>query len=231
MGAAIGAALVCTAVLVPVGPIGMRLLASAVPVSMCMLYVTFRIDHRRKLIQGSLVMACCGFFLGSVMIWILNRLRTVLKEHMSLLATLLAGYVSYSIMRKILRMLKRRKDNCLKTVVVYVPESQKEVRIPALLDTGNHLTDPVSGKPVCLIGRKTAEQIASCFKPEKYHVVPFRSVGRDNGILHAYELRELVIEDGGQHIRKEHVIVAVCDTGISEESVYQMILHPRLIED
>ena len=46
--------------LAPVGTMGMRILISAVPVSMCMLCITFRIDHGRKLIHGSLVMGGCG---------------------------------------------------------------------------------------------------------------------------------------------------------------------------
>ena len=62
-------------------------------------------------------------------------------------------------------------------------------------------------------------------------MIPYRSVGKDKGILHAYEIPEIIIESERQEIRKEHVIVAICDAGISEESVYQMILHPRLLED
>ena len=57
------------------------------------------------------------------------------------------------------------------------------------------------------------------------------SIGRERGVLNAYEVSEILIEDEERHIRKEHVIVAVCNTGIPEESIYQMILHPRLLED
>ncbi len=230
LGALTGSLLVCMAMLAPVGTMGMRILISAVPVSMCMLCITFRIDHGRKLIHGSLVMAGCGFFWGSIMIWIMNRFRTVLKGKGSLLLTIAAGYAAYRILYGLLTAVRRKQENCLRTVAVYVPALQKELKIQALVDTGNHLADPVSGAPVCLVSVELAGQIASCFRPEKYHVIPYRSVGKDKGILHAYELPEMVIEQE-QKIRKEHVIVAVCDTGISKESIYQMILHPRLLED
>lgn len=101
----------------------------------------------------------------------------------------------------------------------------------ALLDTGNHLADPVSKAPVCLISGKLASQIDSLFMPEKYHAIPFQSIGKDRGILNAYELPFLTVEDHEQRVRKEHVIVAICNTGIPEKSIYQMILHPRLLED
>lgn len=231
LGAAVGALFVCAAIAVPFGTVGIRTVSGALPVSMCMLGVAFRMKFGKKLIHASLVMAGCGFFLGSVMIWILNRIRTVLNGNTGMLIVLLTGYVSYRIMLKIVVTVQQRKESSLRTVEIYVPATGDRVRVQALLDTGNHLADPVSGAPVSLISRKLSEQIASCFIPEKYHVIPFRSIGKDRGILHAYELPELIVLDGGGSIRKEHAIVAICNTGISDESIYQMILHPLLLED
>lgn len=231
LGAAAGAVTICLFVLIPAGPVGVRMLVSAVPVSMEMLCITYGVHHIGNLIHGSLVMAGCGFFSGSVMIWILNRLRMVLNDRSSMIVTLVSGYAAYRILQRVIESLQRKKENCIRTVSVYVPALQKEIRLQAFLDTGNHLVDPVNGAPVCLISRKLAKEMQSCFRPEKYHAIPFRSVGRKSGILHAYELSELVIEEQGRRIIKEHVIVAVCDTGIAEESIYQMILHPRLLED
>lgn len=57
-----GALMFSAVIMVPVGTVGIRLLIGAVPVSMCMLVVSFRIYHGKKLIHGSLVMAGCGFF-------------------------------------------------------------------------------------------------------------------------------------------------------------------------
>ena len=231
MGAAAGASMICIAIIVPVGTVGIRILVSAIPVSMCMLRTAFQIRRGKRLLHASLVLAGCGFFLGSIMIWILNRLRTILRDRESLLIVLVTGYLSYCILFKLIAVMRRKKENCLRTVEIYVPELQQKVRMQAFLDTGNHLTDPVSGAPVSLISERMAMQMKSVFKPEKYHAIPFRSVGKDRGVLNAYELPELIIEGQEQSIRKEHVIVAICNTGISEESVCQMILHPRLLED
>ncbi len=230
-GAAVGAVMACGLMLIPFGTIGIRMAVGAVPVSMCMLCVVFRIRHGKKLIHASLVMAGCGFFLGSVMIWILNRLRTVLKGDASLFIMLVTQYVSYSILLKVIMAIRHKKESCLRTASVYVPALGRELRFQAFIDTGNQLTDPVSGGPVCLISGGLAEQLDSCFVPEKYHAVPFRSVGRERGILDAYELPALTIEGQGNPVRREHVIVAICNTGISEDSICQMILHPRLFED
>ena len=231
LGATAGALMVCMVILIPAGTVGARILVSTVPVSMCMLCITFRFCRGRSLLHGSLIMAGCGFFSGSIMIWILNRLRTVLNIGGSMIVILVSGCLAYIILARIIDRFRRRRVSCQRTVSIYVPDLQRSIPVKAFIDTGNQLTDPVSGAPVCVIGRRLAAQIHSCFRPEKYHAIPFRSVGKESGILHAYELPELVIEEQGRKIRKEHVILAICDEGISEESVCQMILHPRLLED
>lgn len=231
LGAAAGAVLTCVCLLIPAGEVGVRLLVGAFPVSVCMLWITFRIKPGKSLIHGSLVMAGCGFFSGSVMIWILNFLRTALNGRNSMIVTLLSGHLAYRILLRIITEFRKKKADCERTVSVYVPDLKQQIRIKAFLDTGNQLVDPVSGAPVCVISRKLAATMHSCFQPEKYHAVPFQSVGRKSGILHAYELPELTIEEQGRKIRKQQVILAVCDTDIFEESICQMILHPRLLED
>ena len=231
LGAAAGAGMSCLFLMLPLFSVGVRLLLGAVPVSMCMMCLTYRVHGVRRLLRASLLMAAAGFFLGSGMIWILNRLRAVMKGRGSLFLTLTAGALSYLVMRAILRWIMRRQGDSLRTVRVYVPSLGQEIRISAIVDTGNHLTDPISGAPVSVISRKIARCMSSCLSREKYHAVPYRSVGKQSGILSAYELPEILIEETGGALKREHVIVAVCDTGISEDSDYQMILHPGLLEN
>ena len=219
LGAVSGALLSCLAMVLPVGSMGARIFISALPVSMCMMCITYRIHNMKKLIHSSLVMAGCGFFLGSVMIWILKRLRVVLRGRGSLFLTLFIGYLAYRILAALLGMVMARNRNSLRTVRFYVPALGQEIRVSAFVDTGNHLVDPMSGKPVSVVSRRIA------------HAFPYQSVGKDKGFLNAYEVPEIIIESEEQEIRKEHVIVAICDAGISKESVYQMILHPRLLEN
>ena len=229
--AMLGAMAVCAAIVAPAGTVGCRLLICAIPVSMCMLRAAFGIRLLKQLFFASLAMAGSGFFLGSIMIWILNRLRTVLKGDISLIITLATGYLSYRLLLKMITVIQNRRENSMRTVVTRLPENGRTLRVQALLDTGNHLADPVSGAPVSLISKRLAEQIHPAFRPEKYHAVPFRSIGTDKGMLDAYEIPDLIIEEKTRSVRKEHVIVAICNTGISGESVYQMILNPRLLED
>lgn len=231
LGAAVGAGMSCLSLVIPVFAVGVRLLFFAVPVSMCMMCLTYRIYGVRSLFRASFIMASAGFFLGGVMIWILNRLRFIMKGRGGLFLTLAVGMTSYLILRILLSRFMKKREESLRTVSFYVPALGQKIRIRALVDTGNHLTDPISGAPVSVISKKAARCLASCLSQEKFHAIPYRSVGRQSGILSAYELPEMVIEEAGYMLRREHVIVAVCDAGISERSEYQMILHPGLLEN
>ncbi len=231
LGAATGAVMSCVCLALPVCTVGIRLLLGALPVSMCMLCLTYRIYGLRRLFFASLSMAAIGFFFGGVMIWFLNRLRMIMKGSGGLFLTLALGALAYLALEIILRKLMKRSMDQLRTVRFYIPALGQEIIVKALVDTGNHLEDPISGVPVSLISRKIARCMESGFTPDKYHVIPYRSVGKKNGILSGFELPFMAIEEDGRILKREHVIIAVCDAGISEDSEYQMILHPGLLEN
>lgn len=62
LGALAGAGMSCLLLLLPFLTVGGRLLFGAVPVSMVMMCLTYRIHGVRKILRASLVMAAAGFF-------------------------------------------------------------------------------------------------------------------------------------------------------------------------
>ncbi len=229
LGAFLGALLFCMILILPIGSVSLRVLLGAVPVSMCMMYVTFHIKLR-LLFRSSLVMAGCGFFIGNIMIWFLNRFRISVNRSAGMVGTLFLGYLGYVVCTFLVSRLQRRQEKTERIVRIPVLDNREKVQIMALLDTGNHLVDPVSGAPVCIISQKLADRLQPCLVPEKYHVIPYTSVGKKRGILPGYEIPVLYIEEPYQELKKENVMIAVCDTGISADSPYQMILNPRLLK-
>lgn len=228
-GALLGAGMICLVILLPAGSLRIRLIVGVIPVSMCMIRVVFAIRPFRLLVRSAAVMAVCGFFMGSVVLWLSERSAWVEKWRYGIWTVAFWGYIGYRFLRFLIRRLHREKMSDLKEIRISFGE--KNFRMKALLDTGNHLYEPISGAPVCLLAESAVGEFREFFLPEKYHAIPYRSVGRRQGILDAYELPELVIEDTYREICCKRVIVAVCNTGISKDSVYQMILHPQLMEN
>ena len=228
-GALFGAAMICLVILAPFSNIKIRLIIGAIPVSMSMIRIVFKIHTPRLLVKSCMVMAFCSFFLGSIVLWLDSRFAWPGWFKNSVRTLVLFAFFGYRFLLFLIRKFQNEKNDDLKEI--RIPIGEHNVHIKALLDTGNHLSEPISGAPVCIMSESAAKEFQAYFVPEKYHAIPFRSVGKSLGIMDAYELPELVIEDTYREICCKHVIVAICNTGISKDSVYQMILHPELIEN
>lgn len=229
LGAFVGAVMVCLVILIPLFNIKIRLMAVAAPVSMCMIYIAFRVHNLKLLMKNCVLMALCSFFFGSIVLWLDKRLALPEWMNYGIWTLALFGFAGYGFLDFLVKKIKKEKTEDLKKI--RIPMKGHNVCIMALLDTGNHLAEPLSGAPVCLISESAAKEFEPCFMPEKYHAIPYRSVGKKSGVLDAYELPELIIEDTYREICCKRVIVAICNAGISEDSVYQMILNPRLMEN
>ena len=227
--AALGAALICLVILVPLGNIRLRLLCGVIPVSVCMLRTAFAIRSPRLLAGSSLAMACCGFLQGSVMTWILKHFTDFWMQRYGIWLLLLSGFAGYILIRLILSAVRCLNENPIKKI--RIPVENGSIHITAFLDTGNHLSEPVMGLPVCIISKEASTALEEMFLPERYHAIPYMSVGKERGILDAYELPEIVIEDVCREIHCKRVILAICNTGISKDCNYQMILHPQLMKN
>ena len=108
---------------------------------------------------------------------------------------------------------------------------KKQCTITALIDSGNGLVEPVSGKPVSLVEKSIMEGFQTELLSENFRIVPFSSIGKEKGVLEAYFIERMEIRRGGESIVVEKPIIAIAQNGISSKKMYQMILHPALLKN
>ena len=229
LGALMGAVMICLIILLPLLNIRVRLMIGVIPVSISMIHIVFRVRTPILLIRGSMIMAFCSFLFGSMVIWLDRRLVCFKWFRYGVRSFALLGFLGYALIKFLIGKMQEEGRGDIKKI--RIPIGDSDVHLTALLDTGNHLSEPISGAPVCIVSQSAAKEFQICFVPEKYHAIPYTSVGKKSGIMDAYELPELIIEDTYREIYCKRVIVAICNTGISEDSVYQMILNPKLMEN
>lgn len=228
-GALLGAVMMCMIIMIPIFNLRIRLLIGAIPVSMAMVGVSLGLRSIKLIIRGGMAMAVCGLFFGSVVLWLARQFVWSEKFSYGVWTSAFLGFFGYGFVRFLLRKMHEKRADELKRV--RIPIGEGCICMTALFDTGNHLSEPVSGTPVCIVGRSAAILLKDCFMPQKYHAIPYHSIGKKAGILDAYEIPELVIEDTYREIRCRKIIIAICNTEISKDSIYQMILHPKLMEN
>lgn len=229
LSALLGAGLICMIILIPVTNIRIRLVIGVIPVSMVMISAAFKLRSLKLALKSSMVMAVCALFFGSVVLWLSRQFALSKQWRYGIRSFAFFGFFGYGFIRFLISKLHDDKAETLKEI--RIPAKNGDIRMTALFDTGNHLSEPISGAPVCIVSESAARMLSGCFLPEKYHAIPYRSIGKKMGILNAYEIPELVIEDTYREIQCRQVIIAICNTEISKDSIYQMILHPKLMEN
>ena len=103
----------------------------------------------------------------------------------------------------------------------------KKICVKAILDTGNSLKEPISGKPTCVLDGLTAKQLWT--GEDLFRAVPWHGVGDARGILKAYFLPELRLDLGGLVKVVRNVYVAVApEEGKTKDAC--LIIQPKILE-
>jgi stage II sporulation protein GA (sporulation sigma-E factor processing peptidase) len=155
-------------------------------------------------------------------------------------------FVVVSFVKKIMQNNAVKKQVFCNIDIIY---ENKNVRIRALADTGNSLTEPISGKPIiitelCAVKNiipkrlfrfandknKTTEDIFYLSKDDEYisrlSLVPFKSVGNNNGLLLCFTADKAEIDD----ITVHYPLVALCNISFSATGKYNAIINPKIFD-
>ena len=138
------------------------------------------------------------------------------------LKIMIALALSYFAGRGVYGYISRRIAIDKASVKVQIKNGQKTWEGRGLIDTGNSLKEPFSGKPVHIVSKEVAEAVAA----ERRHcmAIPYRSMGNPCGILNGYRVDEIT---AGQAKRKDAVI-AVSDRNF--EGSYEVLLNYEMME-
>lgn len=101
---------------------------------------------------------------------------------------------------------------------------EKECQVTALLDTGNDLREPVSGKAVCVV-EESSVPWNIWEEKEGIYMIPYRAVGTEAGLLPAVKVHQVKIVDSGGVYCCQEMLLAVYRGKISAHGKYQMLLH------
>ncbi len=167
-------------------------------------------------------------------------LRIFLKgwyTDISMLDILLLGGVVCCVLIVLIRKNRKPYNTCRVTLFGETKEPDisqtlldRGVSIEALIDTGNSLIEPISGKPVAVLDKAVFEQVYGERKPSVFRVIPYHSVGKKAGVLPGYRLERIIVETEENTKEYKEVFIGVGEEVLSQGSTYKMILNPRMLE-
>lgn len=133
-----------------------------------------------------------------------------------------------------------RSSRFLCRVSIILHGNQKTVT--ALWDSGNQLAVPFTGQPVHIIDYQVIRELLTKEEDEElcrmmelcpgqqtsglFGMIPYRSIGKENGLLPVLKLEGIRIEKDEGITDTPDTLAAVSRRPISQAGAYQMILHP-----
>ncbi len=144
----------------------------------------------------------------------------------------------------LVRFFKRSAVRSDSVVAVSVEIMGKVVECSARIDTGNYLREPVSGKPVSVIEKAKAEAAwgelyRNHMLDNRLRVVPYSSVGNENGQLLAVRCDNIVIDrgtgaPGSRRIYLQNAYIGLYDGVFSsdrDDERYELLLQPDMVNE
>ncbi|WDC84078.1 sigma-E processing peptidase SpoIIGA [Caloramator sp. mosi_1] len=156
-------------------------------------------------------------------------------------------FVSIFIVKIVFDVVDRHYYLKNKTVELCIINDDKQIRVTALLDTGNCLKDPISGCPIIIADaeyvsellpkeiinilndKEQVSQINDYEVHKRIRVIPYTTIGVQNGVLLGYRVDYIYV------ITKEKVgliknpIIALSKEHLSKKEDYQAIAYPEII--
>lgn len=132
---------------------------------------------------------------------------------------------------------------------------EKQLFLNALVDTGNSLKDPLTDAPVMIteyeiIKEMLPDEVQRIFEQEgennlnaiaeimtiskwasRFRIIPFRSLGRENGMLVGFKPDEITIFDSERRIQSDNIIVAIYRKKLSGDGEYGALIHPEMLKE
>lgn len=163
-------------------------------------------------------------------------------------AFIFAACLCIILVRPIGRILSGKAVREGNIVLVNVTLGNRSARFNALIDTGNSLVDPLTGYPVIIV---EAESVKNIVPPELYnlllsnkipdgkteldispawksrmHFIPFKSIGKENGMLAGFRPDAIKVLHGNSFKEIKNAIIGICGIKLSNNSRYTALLGP-----
>lgn len=183
--------------------------------------------EKKKFVTGFSYFWISTFLLGGSWIAVQNLLFWLSGHPAALPGQLASGFLSVCGLKRAIRIYRKHKKQQIFTVEL--KQGERKLLVQGLADSGNSLTDPLSGRPVCLIDKVAYEKFLPAEyrrqHPEKFRAIPFHSVGKEHGMLEGFLADQITVCKPGEICRMENVILAQAPGAVGLSERYEMILN------
>lgn len=130
------------------------------------------------------------------------------------------------------KWLERRRLKLAGIVTVKLQWENQLVALKGMVDTGNRLTEPLTGCPVSIVDGGSVKTLLGDGWEERrgFYLIPYHSIGKDKGWMKGVTIDCLEAETREGTVVIHGPVLAIYEGQVSAEGQYQVILHPMHAE-
>lgn len=234
-GAVIGGVWSCVVSIYPGLPAAVTGFVTYVAVSSLMAMAAYGLKSVREIVKSVAGIYLVSVVIGGIMLVIYEHTRAgyyvallmnggtigglSAKACFFMITGAAAGCYGFSEgVKELISSMAHRKDLC----TVTLKYGDREERITGLIDTGNRLREPVSGRPVHVVTEELCRRLCPVVRGVVY--VPYQSVGTANGILPAVFIDRMEVEQEGKSYCVARPLLAISKQPLSPSGEYQILI-------
>lgn len=189
-----------------------------------------------ELIKGVFVLYAVTFMLGGMMHFIYYYtyagyiIKQIIVRDRDLCIFIGVSLIFLLLLYNQLMRIKVYSDKLCRVCCVI---EGRDIIINGYVDTGNVLNDPMFHRPVCIaqksIFNEALNEINDCTKV-KYHIIPFRSLGCENGILEVITVETMYIYYGKNKIQVKEALIGLTEQKLSSDGAYEFLVNSQLLK-
>ncbi len=224
-----------------------------------MIYIAYKPQSTKILAKQLLIFYLTSFLFGGVafaLIYVVKPQEILMKNGLFMgtypLKTIFIGAIISSII--IITAFKIVKTKITPKDIYYtikIKLNQKQIETTAIVDTGNMLKDPITGRPVIIVESTILEDIIpqeilqnieniiggefdNVTEPlqeyiSKLKLIPYSSLGKQNGMLLGIKADEIEIKKEEETIKKENIIIGIYNKTLTKRGEYRALIGIELI--
>lgn len=164
------------------------------------------------------------FLMGGIVTAVHERYVAYKQHEMTIMGVILIGILTFLVIKYTLPIILRSIYYRERIYEVILSLKGKEIKVKGLLDTGNSLLEPTTGKKVTIVEKRILSKFND-LHIEKIFIIPYKSLGKEDGVLYGIEVDSMTIRY--EKYRKVHdkAIIAIYSGDLSKDGRYNAILH------
>lgn len=228
--------------------------------SITMVYIALVPKNIKNLLKQLIIFYLTSFTFGGVAFALLYFIRPqdILMKNGVYIGSypikiaLLGGIVGFVIITTAFKLIKNRMTKKDMFCEIQINFKSKAVNVKALVDSGHFLKEPITGLAVIVIesqklenilpknilnnieeildGKKAEELSKQEYIMYKFRLIPFTSLGKQNGLLLGFKPDSVIIKTEENEKEIKNVVIAIYTQNLTKDNSYNALVSLDIIE-